>query len=280
MLWVGETFHPEFDRLFAFGIDPVGGGLPTDEPKDWPALAEVKNYVAGVRRAVDEGLEAQLSRDETRSQREFPLSQLLQVAIEHRLMHAETLAYMLHRLPLDRKAAVEGKVELVAAPVAPAMIEIPAGRVTMGLRRDEHSTFGWDNEFESHVVNVPAFSIDQYQITNRQYLDFIAGGGYENIDLWSKEGWAWKTAENITHPGFWQRRGDAWYFRTMFSEVPLPLDWPVYVSHAEANAYALWAGKSLPTEAQWQRAAYGTPEGAGTIVSLGRRSSQCEARQF
>ena len=50
-----ETFHPEFDRLFAFGIDPVGGGLPTDEPKDWPALAEVKNYVAGVRRAVDEG---------------------------------------------------------------------------------------------------------------------------------------------------------------------------------------------------------------------------------
>jgi iron(II)-dependent oxidoreductase len=256
-----ETFHPEFDRLFAFGIDPVGGGLPTDEPKDWPALSEVKNYVAGVRRAVDEGLEAQMSGDGVRSQRDFPLSQLLQVAIEHRLMHAETLAYMLHRLPLDRKVAAEGKAELVTAPVAPAMIEIPAGRVTMGLQRDEQGTFGWDNEFEAHVVSVPAFSIDQYQITNRQYLDFIAGGGYDNIDLWSKEGWAWKNGKGITHPGFWQRRGDGWYFRTMFGEVPLPLDWPVYVSHAEANAYALWAGKLLPTEAQWHRAAYGTPGG-------------------
>ena len=131
----------------------------------------------------------------------------------------------------------------------------------MGLRRDEQGTFGWDNEFEAHVVSVPTFSIDQYQITNRQYLDFIAGGGYDNIDLWSKEAWAWKNGKGITHPGFWQRRGDGWYFRTMFGEVPLPLDWPVYVSHAEANAYALWAGKLLPTEAQWHRAAYGTPGG-------------------
>jgi len=202
-----------------------------------------------------------MSGDGVRSQRDFPLSQLLQVAIEHRLMHAETLAYMLHRLPLDRKVAAEGKAELVTAPVAPAMIEIPAGRVTMGLQRDEQGTFGWDNEFEAHVVSVPAFSIDQYQITNRQYLDFIAGGGYDNIDLWSQEGWAWKNGKDITHPGFWQRRGDGWYFRTMFSEVPLPLDWPVYVSHAEANAYALWARKLLPTEAQWHRAAYGTPGG-------------------
>ena len=275
-----ETFHPEFDHLFAFGIDPVGGSLPTDEPKDWPAFSEVRKYVAGVRRAVDDGLEAQLSGDAPRNQPEFPLSQLLQVSIEHRLMHAETLAYMLHRLPGDRKSGPEGKPELVTGPVTPAMIEIPAGRVTMGLRRDGQNVFGWDNEFEAHVVDIPAFSIDQYQITNRQYLDFIAVGGYDNNDWWSPEGWAWKNEHNVRHPGFWLRRGDGWYFRTMFSEVPLPLDWPVYVSHAEANAYARWAGKSLPTEAQWQRAAYGTPQGEERPYPWGEESPSAKHGNF
>ena len=68
-------------------------------------------------------------------------------------------------------------------------------------------------------------------------------------------------AANISHPVFWNQVNGDWRYRTMFENVPLPLDWPVYVSHAEASAYARWAGKELPTEAQWHRAAYGTPEG-------------------
>ena len=65
-----------------------------------------------------------------------------------------------------------------------------------------------------------------------------------------------------THPLFWRQTGDGWRYRAMFEEIPLPLDWPVYVSHAEASAYAAWAGKRLPTEAEWQRAAYGSRESA------------------
>ena len=137
-----QTFHPEFDRLFAFGIDPVGGGLPTDLPKDWPAVSDVREYVAGVRHALDEGLEAGMLSE---TLREFPLSLLLQVAIEHRLMHAETLTYMLHQLPLDRKTPPQLKPELVLGPGMPAIIEIPAGRATLGLRREDASSFGWDN---------------------------------------------------------------------------------------------------------------------------------------
>src|SRR5215831_18084876 len=83
-----KTFNPEFDRLFAFGIDPVGGGLPTDQPADWPSIKDVRDYVIQVREALDTGL-ARIATDET-------ASLLLQVAVEHRLMHAETLAYMLH----------------------------------------------------------------------------------------------------------------------------------------------------------------------------------------
>src|SRR3954447_10524768 len=89
-----KSFHPEFDRLFAFGIDPVGGGLPTDQPSDWPSLREVRNYVRRVREILDEKLEVLLD-SPADSSLEFPPSLLLNVAIEHRLMHAETLAYML-----------------------------------------------------------------------------------------------------------------------------------------------------------------------------------------
>ena len=73
----------------------------------------------------------------------------------------------------------------------------------------------------------------------------------------------------IRHPAFWKRVGNRWYLRAMFDEVPLPLTWPVYVSHAEASAFARWVGKLLPTEAQWQRAAYGTPQGSERMYPWG-----------
>ncbi|MGA8764339.1 MAG: SUMF1/EgtB/PvdO family nonheme iron enzyme, partial [Candidatus Sulfotelmatobacter sp.] len=179
---------------------------------------------------------------------------------EHRLMHAETLAYMLHRLPADRKLAPVDPPGILTPPVAHRMLDVPAGVATLGIPRNTE-IFGWDNEFESHAVDVPAFAIDQYKTTNRQYLEFIAAGGYETRAFWSDNDWEWKCEHKISHPAFWTRSGGHWLYRGMFSDVPLPLDWPVYVSQAEANAYARWAGKSLPTEAEWHRAAYGTPHG-------------------
>ena len=253
-----KSFHPEFDRLFAFGIDPVGGSLPSDQPSDWPSLQQVHEYVRRVRETLDGALEG-LGNDAVES-REFPASVLLNVAIEHRMMHVETLTYMLHQLPIDRKLRRAGRPELIAIPIKPAMVEIPAGSTTLGLSR-ESGEFGWDNEFEQHVVSVPAFAIDQFKTTNGQFLEFMAAGGYENPALWSPSDWEWKSRHNIRHPVFWREEAGRWLLRTMFDEIALPSDWPVYVSQAEASAYARWAGKSLPTEAQWHRAAFSTPDG-------------------
>jgi len=255
-----KSFHPEFDRLFAFGIDPVGGGLPSDQPADWPSVAEVEQYVRKIRAVLDEKFAEAIADSHPPAADGFPLSTLLDVAIEHRLMHAETLAYMLHQLPLDRKLPQRESLNGGTTPVDHRSIELPPGTATLGLPRDSH-VFGWDNEFEAHRVHVPAFAIDRYQVTNRQYLEFIAAGGYETKALWDGEGWNWKARQGITHPAFWKREADRWIYRTMFEDIALPLDWPVYVSQAEAKAYAHWAGKSLPTEAEWQRAAYATPAG-------------------
>src|SRR5450631_3987493 len=254
-----KSFHTEFDRLFAFGIDPVGGGLPSDQPSDWPSLEAVRDYVTAIRTALDEKLADGRLESYGQTRDGFPLDTLLNVAIEHRLMHVETLAYMLHQLPLDRKVPQGNLSSIVALPVDHQMISIPAGTATLGLRR-EGETFGWDNEYETHAKSVPAFEIDKYEVTNRQYLDFMTAGGYETRGFWSDDDWTWKTAHAVSHPVFWTKAGDGWQYRTMFEKVPLPPDWPVYVSHAEAAAYARWLGKLPPTEEQWHRAAYGTEE--------------------
>jgi ergothioneine biosynthesis protein EgtB len=273
-----KSFHPEFDRLFAFGIDPVGGGLPTDQPSEWPSLAAVQEYVTGLRAALDERLPDAL--DSNSSGRDgFSMSTLLNVAIEHRLMHAETLAYMLHQLPLDQKTRRTESLDLVTSPVNHRSIEIPAGAVTLGLDHTSNA-FGWDNEYQAHVVHVPVFSIDQYKATNQQYLEFMAAGGYENSAFWSADDWDWKSQKGISHPAFWKRDGDQWLYRTMFSDVPLPLGWPVYVSHAEAKAYAKWVGKSLPTEAEWQRAAYATPRGEERSYPWGNEAPSAKLGNF
>ena len=256
-----KSFHPEFDRLFAFGIDPVGGGLPSDQPSDWPSLEAVHDYVRRIRAALDDKLADGSLESFGQTRDGFPLDTLLNVAIEHRLMHVETLAYMLHQLALNRKIPPESSASLVTEPVIDRMVPIPAGLATLGLAR-QGETFGWDNEFEIHTTHVPAFEVDRYEVTNRQYLDFMAAGGYEMRGFWSDDNWNWKTAHAISHPVFWKKASDGWLYRGMFEEVSLPLDWPVYVSHAEATAYARWAGKSLATEEQWHRAAYGTKNGA------------------
>ncbi|MGH9359339.1 MAG: SUMF1/EgtB/PvdO family nonheme iron enzyme [Terriglobia bacterium] len=263
-----RSFLPAFDRLFAFGIDPVGGQLPSDHPTDWPSLSEIHHYNRRVRETLDKGLQKALLSSPVPG--DAAASMLLNVAIEHRLMHAETLAYILHQMPFDRKTRGSGRSESTGGAVGlDEMVEVPAGLATLGLPREEGGAFGWDNEYEVHRVSVPRFAIDRYKVTNGQYLKFMAAGGYEDASLWSKSGWNWKTGRAIAHPVFWKKAGGRWLYRGMFDEYPLPLDCPAQVSFAEASAYARWAGKSLPSEAQWQRAAYGSPEGPERLYPWG-----------
>lgn len=253
------AFDESLDRLFAFGIDPVDGQLPSDQPHDWPALEQVRRYVARVRDKLDAAL-----REGSGAAWQVPEVQdgrLLHVALEHRLMHAETLAYMFHRLPLGQKIPPRTASASPTRAIAPGVVEIPAGRAKLGLRRTS-GTFGWDNEFEELSIEMPPFAIDTCNVTNGQFLEFMRAGGYQDRRLWHEGTWAWKEQAGIRHPAFWIERHGQWFYRGMFEEIPLPFDWPVYVSHAEATAYVRWRGKELPTEAQFHRAAYGTPDGS------------------
>ncbi|HWC96307.1 MAG TPA: SUMF1/EgtB/PvdO family nonheme iron enzyme [Candidatus Sulfopaludibacter sp.] len=216
-----RPFHAEFDHLFAFGIDPPPGRLPADQPSDWPSIAEVDRYNQRTRDEIDELIP------------DVP-EQLLHVALEHRLMHAETFAYILHHLDYKRKMGPATPPPVDGLPLEETrFISIPAGEATLGL--DPDRAFGWDNEFGEHSVPVGAFAMAENKVTNGEYLAFV------------KEGAA--------SPFFWVERAGRWMYRGMFSEYPLPLECPVYVTQAEAEAFARWRGKRLPTEPEFHRAA-------------------------
>lgn len=248
--------QPELDRLFAFGIDPLDGELPNEPPSAWPKEPEVRAYCAAARDAIDRHLGKSGVEGSGEEARE-----LLNVAIEHRLMHAETLAYAIHRFPLSRKVA-----QREPRPLAPragsgvSMIEVPAGTATLGSPRD--GRFGWDNEFEAHQVEVPGFRIGAFKVTNGEFMDFVRAGGYEASSLWGADDWEWLQKSGRAHPPFWRLDRSGWIFRGMFRERALSMDEPVWLSHAEASAYAAWKGMRLPTESEWHRAACGTPDGS------------------
>ena len=221
-----QAFHSEFDKLFAFGIDPDSDSLPSDQPADWPSLKETSDYCRRVRETVDSVVG------------EIP-DDIAQTCIEHRLMHAETICYLLHNLAPERllaECASKSDATADIGEVSQRWIHIPAGEALLGM--DRGSGFGWDNEFGSHAVEVAGYSVRKYKVTNGEYLAFVKEGG--------------------SRPYYWRKHGQSWLLRTMFGEVPLPLDWPVYVTHAQAAAFAGYADASLPSEAQWDRAAYGS----------------------
>lgn len=255
-----DPLDEKLERLLAFGIDPVDGNLPADQPSDWPRIEEVEGFNRRLRAELDARLEGEDWNDSGRPY--LADGFITQVAIEHRLMHVETMGYLLHQMPSGQKRQQNIPVDTSDRQPAPRQADIPPGCVTLGQRSNGARAFGWDNEFEEHAVDVPAFSIGAYPVTNREYLEFVRAGGYRERSLWSDADWAWKEKEGLEHPHFWVPRAGDWLWRAMFGELPLPLAWPVYVSQAEASAYARWRGKKLPTEAQWHRAAYGTPGGA------------------
>jgi iron(II)-dependent oxidoreductase len=256
----GSSIDERLERLFARGIDPsdsVADATP-DAFASWPDRSVVRAFADEADRQVLNAL--------VRGDLDRPGDPLLDRAeavftiLEHEAMHQETLLYMWHRLPFDQKRRppryeprIEGRTPL------PEWIDVPGGVATLGVDRGS-TPFGWDNEFPAHAVHVAPFSIERHDVTNAAFLEFVEAGGYTTQRWWQPEDWTWVQAEQVRHPLFWERRDDRWHWRGMFDSIPLPLSWPTYVSFAEASAFARWRGARLATEAEFQRAAFGTAD--------------------
>ena len=248
----GAGIDPALEDLFARGIDPptdhAAAPSPAVNRERWPSRTVVQQFA---RAADDRVIEALEHGDLERTEAAL-------VILEHEEMHQETLLYMLHRLPYEKKTPPAGYRPRVEGELpTPRWVEVGPGRATLGVDRSS-VPYAWDNECPHHVETVPAFEIESGNVTNAAFMEFVAAGGYRDPSWWRPEDWEWVRREALEHPSFWERRDGDWSWRGQFEPIPLPPAWPVYVSHAEAEAFARWRGARLPTEAEFHRAALGT----------------------
>ena len=216
------------ETIFARGIDPADEESVKSPTDLWPKRTEVLAYNEMAERLVEEHLQ--------NCEAAFTI-------IEHELMHQETLLYLLHALPYEKKRAAGGGRQAVDRGPG-GVVRVPAGKATLG---QDLSFFGWDNEFPSITVDVDAFEIDAHNVTNGEYREYLEATG-------------------ANPPHFWEGRT---HWRGMFAFEPLNVNAPVYVTHEEATRYARWKNKRLPTEAEWHRAASGAPAGICDFATYG-----------
>lgn len=211
---------PEYRRLFAADV------LPKYDRVNLPPLSEVETYLAAIREQVLIYLETAPLAEQQR---------LWLWLLQHESQHGETIAIVL---------ALQGRGQKAERPRAEGsgqqgdMIRVPAGKFELG----SESLWALDNERPVQRIDLEDFWIDQAPISCREYRQFMAAGGYENARWWSKQGWAWVQANTITQPLYWNTDA-TWDDRPVCG-----------VNWYEAEAYAQFVGKRLPTEAEWEKA--------------------------
>jgi iron(II)-dependent oxidoreductase len=183
------------------------------------------------------------------------------LVVRHEQQHSETILQTLQIMTSETYVPDRhGELQAAASGTKPdEMVLVEAGPFEMGAGTD---AFAYDNERPSHVRELDSFWIDALPVTNEQMGEFIEAGGYERPEWWSEPGWAWRESRKIDLPRYWQRDDGNLYVRSFDRLEPVHPRRPVcHVSWYEADAYARFAGKRLPTEAEWEKAASWDPKG-------------------
>jgi iron(II)-dependent oxidoreductase len=244
-----EPIRPEIDDIYdAFEH-------PRTQRPTLPLLppAEATGYLGTVRAKVLDSL------DRVRLADDNPLLAdgfVYRMVIQHEHQHDET---MLATHQLRRGVAVLDDVPPPAAAGVPlpAEVFVPGGEFVLGNSTDP---WAYDNERPGHRMHADPFWIDTTPVTNADQLRFVQSGGYDDPRWWTPAGWRWRQQSGSRTPAFWFQDGGSWLRRRFGRVEPLPADQPVvHVCLHEAQAYARWAGRRLPTEPEWEKAASWDP---------------------
>ena len=244
-----REFNPQFGFLFNSYYNSVGTRTKRDNRGDLsrPTVAEVFKY----RRFVDEKMRALLAAEISDELRELVI-----LGLNHEQQHQELFLtdfkYTLSRNPLFPVYKENFALVEKCSPETRGFAEINSGVYEIGYAGEE---FCFDNELVRHKVYLHDFAVSRDLVTNREYLEFIEDGGYENFRLWHSEGWDWISQNEINAPLYWTKIDGEYFNFTLSGLRKLKPDAPVcHVSFYEASAFAEWKKMRLPTEFEWETA--------------------------
>ncbi|MQA03360.1 MAG: ergothioneine biosynthesis protein EgtB [Streptosporangiales bacterium] len=270
-----EPMRPEIDDIYdAFEH-------PRTERPTLPLLSprEAGDYIGLVRRKVLDSLDTvRLTQESSLLDGGF----VYRMVVQHEHQHDETMlaTHQLRRGQPALPSTDDLPAPRTAQPAAEVLVE--GGPFTMGTSTD---AWAYDNERPAHTVDLPAFWLDTTPVSNEAYRHFVEDGGYDDRRWWTELGWDWRCRSGKRTPAFWVHEGGQLLRRRFGRPEPLPMDEPVqHVCWYEADAYARWAGKRLPTETEWEKAAswdqhtgtkrrfpWGDQPGTDDTVNLGQR---------
>ncbi len=254
---IDQRINPEFESLFAIGVDEMSWDDLDTAHYDWPPVDAVRDY----RRRVKEAVCGLIDRVDFALPIgwESPLWPVM-MGIEHERIHLETSSVLIRQLPLEKVKPHPLFPACTQAGSSPEneLLPVDGGTVGLGKGRD-HRLYGWDNEYGRAEIEVPPFEASRFLVSNQEYLGFIQAGGYSADRWWDEEGLAWRNYHRAEMPEFWRGEPGEYRLRLMTEEIPLPMNWPAEVCCLEAQAFCRWkseqAGRSvrLPDEAEYRR---------------------------
>lgn len=231
----------------------------------WPTVGEVHEYRKAVYETVSKAIANHPSLEDHSGTKPVLVNQdhpmwALFMGFEHERIHLETSSVLFRETPIDLVQTpvswppIHPSAQRSQAPnshpvegehfPANTMISVDTeNEVNLG-KPPAFPSFGWDNEYGTRQMKVPPFKASENMITNGEFWQFVAEGGYRNETFWCDDGWAWRSHRNMKHPFFWQSDGPQgshkFKLRSVFEVLPMQWDWPVDVNYYEAKAYCCW----------------------------------------
>ncbi len=231
---IQDRVNPEFESIFAVGVDEMDWDSIDERAYQWPSLAQTQEYRQEVKSRVLELIRTIPFTLPITTQ--SPMWVIL-MAIAHERIHIETSSVLIRQTPLSHLKPLAGWPICTEHGYAPEneLLPIPAGVVIHNKTREDTNYFGWDNEFGFHEAEVIAFKASKYLVSNKEFLAFVEDGGYQKSLYWSDAGNRWREYTHTSYPRFWVKKGDFYKIRFLAHEVDFMYDHPVEVNYHEAQ---------------------------------------------
>ncbi|MBN2815284.1 MAG: 5-histidylcysteine sulfoxide synthase [Campylobacterales bacterium] len=253
---INERVNPEFESIFAVGVDEMAWDDVESRNYQWPQVDAVREYRSRVRKVVEELIDT--------LEFTLPIEQnspmwVILMGIEHERIHIETSIVLHRQMPLE--LVKEHDAFCISTRdnevVKNELVLLPGKEIHLGKQGDE-GLYGWDNEYGIWQESVSDFKVSKYLVSNAEYMEFVKAGGYQKLEYWDDEGRAFLEKSAVTLPIFWVQKGSEYFLRTLTKEIKMPWNWPVEVNALEAEAFCRYKTKkegrfySLPSEAEYR----------------------------